>query len=121
MRRTKIFAGSSHAELANLICAKLGHPLSTAHVRQFANQEMSIDLAVSVRTDDVYIIQSGSDRVNDHLMEMLILVNACKAASASRITAVMPYFPYSKQSKKKKQRNAISAKSIPSYWRVTWV
>lgn len=69
-----------------------------------------MDLGVSVRNEDVFIIQSGSDSVNDHLMELLVLVNACKGASARRITAVMPYFPYSKQSKKKRQRGAIAAK-----------
>lgn len=63
-----------------------------------------------MRDEDVYIIQSGSSSVNDHLMELMIMINACKIASAARITAVVPYFPYMKQSKKKKGRGAITAK-----------
>lgn len=71
-----------------------------------------MDLIESVRNQDVFIIQSGSETVNDHLMELLIMVKACKSASAQRVTAVMPYFPYSKQSKKKKIRGSITAKRM---------
>jgi hypothetical protein len=78
MRRTKLFAGSSHPELANLISRRLGHPLANATLREFANHETSVQLGVSVRNEDVFIIQSGSDTVNDHLMELLIMINACK-------------------------------------------
>lgn len=62
-------------------------------VQQYANHELALHLCASVRGDDVFLIQSGSESVNDHLMELLIMVNACKIASARRITVVMPYFP----------------------------
>jgi hypothetical protein len=123
MRKTKIFTGSSHPELAALIVDRLGLQTATATLKKFANQETSIEIGVSVRDEDVYIIQSGSSSVNDHLMELLIMVNACKISSAARITAVyvsflganeksMPYFAYMKQSKKKKGRGAIAAKCM---------
>ncbi|KXS17477.1 ribose-phosphate pyrophosphokinase 1-like protein [Gonapodya prolifera JEL478] len=112
MRKTKIFAGSSHPELASLIADRLGIPLAPASFRKFPNQEMTVEIGTSVRDEDVFIIQSGSAAVNDNLMELLLMVNACKMASAGRITAVLPYFPYSKQSKKKKVRSAIAAKLV---------
>lgn len=77
-------------------------------------------IGVSVRNEDVFIIQSGSPKINDSLMELLIMINACKGASAQRITAVIPYFPYSKQSKKKKHRGAIAAKCTVSAPDVLW-
>lgn len=80
------------------------------------NQSASLDLGVSVRNEDVFIIQSGSPKINDSLMELLIMINACKGSSAQRITAVIPYFPYSKQSKKKKHRGAIAAKCMLSFF-----
>lgn len=88
MRKTKIFTGSSHPELAALIVDRLGITTAPATLRKFANQETSIEIGVSVRDEDVYIIQSGSSSVNDHLMELMIMVNAAKIASAARITAV---------------------------------
>ncbi|KAL7750125.1 ribose-phosphate pyrophosphokinase 1 [Sorochytrium milnesiophthora] len=111
MRRAKVFTGSSHVELSNLIADKLGMPSAPVTVSMNQNRETSVDLGVSVRGDDIFIIQSGSECINDHLMELLILINSCKIASAARITAIIPYFPYSKQSKKKKARGAITAKS----------
>lgn len=89
--------------------------------RTFSNREQSIEIGVSVRNQDVFIIQSGSDSVNDHLMELLIMVNACKTASARRITAVLPYFAYSKQSKKKNMRGAITAKLVANMLAVSGV
>jgi ribose-phosphate pyrophosphokinase len=85
-------------------------PAASVAVKSFANRELAVEIGVSVRNEDVFIIQSGSDHVNDHIMELLIMINACKIASAKRITAVLPYYPYSKQSKKKKSRGAITAK-----------
>ncbi|KAJ3417008.1 hypothetical protein HDV05_007490 [Chytridiales sp. JEL 0842] len=108
----KIFTGSSHTELSALIMERLGITAAPAIVKTSANQEMAVELGVSVRNQDVFIIQSGSPTINDHLMELLILVNACKIASASRVTAVIPYFPYMKQSKKKMARGAITAKLV---------
>ncbi|RKP03994.1 hypothetical protein CXG81DRAFT_8820 [Caulochytrium protostelioides] len=112
MRKIKCFSGSSHPELSALILERLGLPAAPATVKRFANQELVVDLGCSVRDEDVFIIQSGSTSTNDHLFELLIMINACKIASARRITAVLPYFPYNKQSKKKKPRGAITAKLV---------
>ncbi|CAG8452719.1 4525_t:CDS:2 [Paraglomus brasilianum] len=111
MRRAKIFAGTSHQELAHSICECVGIPPAPATLKRFSNKETSVEIGCSVRNEDVFIIQSGSTNVNDHLMELLIMIAACKGASAKRITAIMPYYPYSKQSKKKKARGAIAAKN----------
>ncbi|KAI8825879.1 phosphoribosyltransferase-like protein, partial [Fimicolochytrium jonesii] len=108
----KIFTGSSHPDLAALILDRLGCPAAPAVTKRFSNAETAVEIGVSVRDEDVYLIQSGSMHINDHLMELLIMINACKIASAKRITAVVPYFPYNKQSKKKKARGAITAKLV---------
>ncbi|KAJ3376266.1 hypothetical protein GGF31_000333 [Allomyces arbusculus] len=121
MRGTKIFAGSSHPELAQAIVDKLGMTLAPVHVKTHANHEKTIELGVSVRNQDVFIIQSGSDNINDDLMELLILVNSARSSSARRITAVIPFLPYSKQSKKKKSRGAITAKLIANMLTVAGV
>ncbi|RIA96469.1 phosphoribosyltransferase-like protein [Glomus cerebriforme] len=121
MRRVKVFSGSSHPELAGFICEKLGIPPAAVTLKKFSNQETSVEIGCSVRNEDVFIIQSGSNHVNDHLMELLIMISACKGSSASRITAVMPYFPYSKQSKKKKYRGAITAKMVANLLSVAGV
>jgi ribose-phosphate pyrophosphokinase len=84
----KIFTGSSHPELTSLILARLGVEASPAVVKRFPNAETSIELGVSVRDSDVFIIQSGSHSINDHLMELLIMISSCKSAAAKRITAV---------------------------------
>ena len=86
MRQVKIFTGSSHPELAGLILDRLGLQAAPASLKRFANAETSVELETSVRDHDVFIIQSGSSAVNDHIMELLIMVNACKLASARRIT-----------------------------------
>ncbi|TPX45386.1 ribose-phosphate diphosphokinase [Synchytrium endobioticum] len=122
MRKVKIFSGSSHPELAGLILERLGLPPATATLKRFSNAETAVEIGVSVRNEDVYIIQSGSSQVNDDLMELLIFINACKIASARRITAVLPYFPYNKQSKKKKiARGAITAKLVANMLSVAGV
>ncbi|KAJ3039582.1 Ribose-phosphate pyrophosphokinase 2 [Rhizophlyctis rosea] len=90
-------------------------------MKRFSNAETAVEIGVSVRNEDVFIIQSGSSAVNDHLMELLIMINACKIASARRITAVLPYFPYNKQSKKKKARGAITAKLVANMLAVAGV
>ncbi|CCH46593.1 Ribose-phosphate pyrophosphokinase [Wickerhamomyces ciferrii] len=110
----KLLAGNSHPELAEKISKKLGLPLSKIGVYQYSNQETSVTIGESVRDEDVYIIQTGcgEDEVNDFLMELLIMINACKTASARRITAVIPNFPYARQDKKDKSRAPITAKLI---------
>lgn len=93
-----IFSGSGHSELAKRIVSRLGLSLAKVTLGHFSNRETSIQIDQSVRNSDVYIIQSfHHHNVNDMLMEMLILIHACKIASAHKVTAVIPYFPYSKQ------------------------
>ncbi|KAF8951460.1 hypothetical protein CPC16_007245 [Podila verticillata] len=121
MRKTKIFVGSSHPELGGLVSNRLGVEPGAVKLTQFKNKETSVEIGVSVRNEDVYIIQSGSPRINDSLMELLIMINACKGSSAQRITAVIPYFPYSKQSKKKKHRGAIAAKLVANIMAISGV
>lgn len=109
----KVFSGSSHPDLATKIARHLGMPdVSRAVLKKFSNQETSVEIGESVRGEDVYIIQSGCGEVNDHLMELLIMINACKIASAARVTAVIPCFPYARQDKKDKSRAPISAKLV---------
>lgn len=96
MRGIVVLAGSSHPELAQSIMSRLGLPLGGLKLAKFANSEISVEIGQSVRDQDVYIIQTSHGEVNDYLMEALILVHACKIASAARVTLVMPCFPYSR-------------------------
>lgn len=112
MRKCKVFLGSSHPELGKLVCERLGVEPAPCTLKKFSNGETSVQIGVSVRDEDVYIIQSGSPQINDHIMELLILILACCGGSASKITAVIPQFPYSKQSKMKKHRGAITARML---------
>lgn len=112
MRKCKIFVGSSHPELGKLVCDRLGVEPAPCTLKKFSNGETSVQIGVSVRDEDVYIIQSGSAHINDHIMELLILISACRGGSANKITAVIPQFPYSKQSKMKKHRGAITARML---------
>jgi len=108
----KIFSGSSHPALTGLICDKLGVQPSQAVTKKFANRETDVEIRESVRGEDVYIIQTGEGTVNDNLVELLIMISACKTASASRVTAVIPCFPYARQCKKDASRAPISAKLV---------
>lgn len=112
MRKCKVFVGSSHPELGKLVCERLGVEPAPCTLKKFSNGETSVQIGVSVRDEDVYIIQSGSPQINDHIMELLILISACRGGSALKITAVIPQFPYSKQSKMKKHRGAITARML---------
>lgn len=112
MRKCKIFVGSSHPELGLLVCERLGVEPAPCTLKKFSNGETSVQIGVSVRDEDVYIIQLGSPDINDHIMELLILISACRGGSASKITAVIPQFPYLKQSKMKKHRGAITARML---------
>nr|CAD7437402.1 unnamed protein product [Timema bartmani] len=102
MPNIKIFSGTSHPDLAQRIVDRLGIDLGKVVTKKFSNLETCVEIGESVRGEDVYIIQSGSGEVNDNLMELLIMINACKIASASRVTAVIPCFPYARQDKKDK-------------------
>lgn len=97
MNNIVVFAGSSHPSLVEKICNNLSIKPSQVKLGNFSNGETSISIGESVREKDVYVIQSGCGHVNDTFVELLILINACKTASASRVTAVMPYFCYSRQ------------------------
>ncbi|KAL2153155.1 hypothetical protein VTH82DRAFT_4310 [Thermothelomyces myriococcoides] len=112
MRGTLIFAGSSCPELTDKICHNLGMARADAELGQFSNGETSVRILTSVREKDVFVVQSGSPKVNDTIMELLIMISACKGGSANKITAVLPYFPYSRQSKKKSHRGAITARML---------
>lgn len=83
-----------------------------AELTQFSNGETSVRILTSVREKDVFVVQSGSPRINDSIMELLIMISACKGGSANKVTAVLPYFPYSRQSKKKSPRGAITARML---------
>ncbi|KAH6917392.1 ribose-phosphate pyrophosphokinase 3 [Coprinopsis sp. MPI-PUGE-AT-0042] len=108
----KVFAGTSHPELAEIIARRIGLPLGKAEVTRSAMGETTVKISESVREDDVYIITTGSGAVNTALMELCIMIHACKIASAKRITAVIPLFPYARQDKKDKSRAPITAKLV---------
>jgi ribose-phosphate pyrophosphokinase len=108
----KLVAGNSNPALANAIAAHLRIPLSKAVVRRFADMEIFVEIQENVRGSDVFVIQSTSYPANDHLMELLIIIDALRRASARRITAVMPYFGYARQDRKVGSRSPISAKLV---------
>ncbi|CAE7231697.1 unnamed protein product [Rhizoctonia solani] len=108
----RVFSGSSHPEIAELIAKRIGIPLSKCDVTRNGIGETSVRLGESVREDDVYIIGSGCGQVNTALIELCIMIHACKIASAKRITAVIPLFPYARQDKKDKSRAPITAKLV---------
>ncbi|KAK4505235.1 hypothetical protein PRZ48_003198 [Zasmidium cellare] len=121
MRQTCIFSGSSHPHLVESICERLGQKPSQVELKKFSNGETSVEIKASVRDQDVFVVQSGSSQINDNVMEMLIMISACKGGSARSITAVMPYFPYSRQSKKKAHRGAITARMLANLMKVAGV
>ncbi|CAG8150028.1 unnamed protein product [Penicillium nalgiovense] len=98
VRNLVVIGGNSHPQLTQSICAVLGIPPAEVLLSKFAVGETRVEIQESVREKDVYIIQSGGGKVNDHLLELLITISACKTASARRVTAVLPLFPYSRQS-----------------------
>lgn len=108
----RILTGNSHPELAQAVAERLNVPLVPVTAKKFSNGEINVKISESVRDEDVFIIQSGCDDVNDNLMELLILISACKTASARRITAVIPCFPYARMDKKDKSRAPITAKLV---------
>ena len=108
----KIFCGNSNPEMAANICKHLGLDIGKSTVRTFADGEASVSLEETVRGVDVFLVQSTCKPVNDHLMELLVMVDACRRASAGRITAVIPYFGYARQDRKAKSRDPISAKLV---------
>jgi ribose-phosphate pyrophosphokinase len=108
----KVFAGNSNPKLAQDICKLMNIQLGNSEVGKFSDGECYTSLYESVRGSDVFVIQSTCDPVNDNLMEMLVMIDALKRASAGRITAVIPYFGYARQDRKAKARDPISAKLV---------
>ncbi|KAG0761834.1 hypothetical protein G6F57_014760 [Rhizopus arrhizus] len=117
MRNTKLLAGSSHPELAQLVSKRLGIPLSECTLKKFSNRETSVEI---LRNEDIFIIQSGSENMNDNIIELCIMIQAARIGSGKRITAVLPYFPYCKQSKRK-GRTSITAKLVANMLAVAGV
>lgn len=112
LEKIKIFAGNSNVALARDICKALGITPGKAEVKSFSDGEISVDIQESVRGMDIYVVQSISPPGNDNLMELLIMLDALKRASASFITAVVPYYGYARQDRKVAPRTPISAKLI---------
>ena len=108
----KVFTGNSNPALANLICKNLGVSIGCSTVSSFADGECAISITEPVRGLDVFIVQSTCKPVNDSLMELLVMIDALRRASAGRITAVIPYFGYARQDRKAKARDPISAKLV---------
>ncbi len=108
----KLFCGNSNPRLAEDVTKYLNIPMGKATVRRFADQEIFVELHENVRGEDVFLIQSTSYPANDHLMELLIMIDAVRRASARRITAVIPYFGYARQDRKPGPRTPISAKLV---------
>ena len=111
-KNVKVFSANANKSLAEGICRKLWLPLGDSTVTAFADGEVSMTINESVRGSDVFLVQPTCKPVNDHLMELLVMIDACKRASAGRITAVMPYFGYARQDRKAKGRDPISAKLV---------
>jgi ribose-phosphate pyrophosphokinase len=112
MDNLKIFSGNANQPLAEKICQYLGIPLGQALVDRFSDGETSVEFRESVRGKDVYVVQPTSIPVNQHLMELLIMMDALKRASAGSITAVVPYYAYARQDRKTAPRMPISAKLV---------
>ena len=108
----RLFTGNAHPELAQEIAQAMGTPLGRSNVNKFSDGEISVNLWESVRGADVYLIQPTCNPVNDNLMELLIMIDAVKRASAGRINAVIPYYGYARQDRKAKARDPISAKLV---------
>lgn len=111
-KNIKIFSANSNPGVAKQIADALGIPLGAAEVTAFSDGEISVSIKESVRGSDVFIVQSTCDPVNNNLMELLIMIDAFKRASAGRITAVIPYYGYARQDRKAKARDPISAKLV---------
>ncbi|GEQ97777.1 ribose-phosphate pyrophosphokinase [Iodidimonas gelatinilytica] len=108
----KILTGNSNPPLAEAIATYLNIPLTKASVKRFSDQEIFVEIHENVRGEDVFVAQSTSYPANDHLMELLVCIDALKRASARRITAVLPYFGYARQDRKPGPRTPISAKLV---------
>src|SRR5882757_9328157 len=106
----KVFAGASHPDLAAEICDHLQIPLGRAHTTRFSNENLKIKIEENVREQDVFVVQSACPPLSEHIIELLIMLDALKHASARRVTAVVPYFPYARSDKKDEPRISITAR-----------
>src|SRR5208337_1861187 len=110
--KLKVFTGNAHPALAREICAQLKVPLGQAYVGRFPDGEVRLQILENVRGADVFVIQPTCNPVNDNLMELLVMLDALRRASAERVTAVIPYYGYARQDRKDRPRVPISAKLI---------
>ena len=110
----KVFSGTANQPLAQEICTALGCPIGAAMIRRFADGETHLQIQENVRGADVFLVQPTSSPVDHHLMELLLMIDALKRASAERITAVLPYYGYARQDRKDRPRMPISAKLVAS-------
>ncbi len=108
----KVFTGNANPAIAQEICDYLGMPLGAAEVKQFSDGEISVEIGENVRGADVFVIQPTCPPVNDNLMELVIMIDALRRASARRITAVLPYYGYARQDRKVRPRVPITAKAV---------
>src|SRR6202165_941558 len=108
----KILTGNSNRPLAEAIAAKLALPLVKANIRRFSDNEIFVEILENVRGEDMFVLQSTSFPANDHLMELLITIDALRRSSARRITAVLPYYGYARQDRRTGSRTPISAKLV---------
>ena len=114
-KRLMLFSGRSHPELAGKIAERLGIELGEVTLKSFADGETYCRYEESVRGADLFVVQTGSDPVDRHLMELLIMIQAAKLASAKRVTAVIPWFPYSRQDKKSAPREPVTGKLVADF------
>ena len=112
LREVKIFSGSAHKQFAENVCVNLGVPLSASKLFRFSDGEIGVSIEESVRGADVYVVQPTCEPANEHLIELLIIVDALKRASAYRVNLVMPYFGYARQDRKTRSRELITAKLV---------
>ncbi len=108
----KVFSGSSHPSLAAGIAAHMGMQLGKARITRFSNENIKVKIDENVRESDVFVIQTSAPPVSDNIVEMLIMIDALKFASAARITAVLPYYPYARSDKKDEARISITARLV---------
>lgn len=106
----KVFSGASHPALAREICKELGIPLGRAHTTRFSNENLKIKIEENVREQDVFVVQTACPPLSEHIIELLILLDALEHSSARRVTAVLPYFPYARSDKKDEPRISITAR-----------
>src|SRR5262247_235868 len=112
VREIAVFSGSAHPELAAEICAALGEPLLPVRLRRFANDCLEVQLQSNCRERDVFLIQPLSPPVQEHLVELLLMLDAARGASAARVTAVIPYYAYARSDKKDMPRVSIGARLV---------